>query len=219
MPDKWMTIAAAAATLNVHPRTIERRIASGKIDCRRTDDGQQQVLIDAPDIAEPGPDPLETVRELAQDQVSLAAGSASVLVKFAQDDSNRARTELSMARQDVTHARHSARFAWAVLAFMTFGVCGAVGWVSHKVTRSEADVRSLTARASSMEREALQLLVERNNAQTLAQDAETERAEAAGKLAAYVEQAEMQAELLSDKRPATRPTTLIQRIASAIAGE
>ena len=50
MPDKWMTIAAAAATLNVHPRTIERRIASNKIQSRRTDDGQQQVLIDVPDM-------------------------------------------------------------------------------------------------------------------------------------------------------------------------
>jgi excisionase family DNA binding protein len=38
MPDKWMTVAAAAATLNVHPRTIERRIASNKIESRRTDE-------------------------------------------------------------------------------------------------------------------------------------------------------------------------------------
>ena len=49
MPDKWMTVAAAAATLNVHPRTIERRIASAKIESRRTDDGQLQVQINAPD--------------------------------------------------------------------------------------------------------------------------------------------------------------------------
>src|SRR5215213_9050874 len=108
MPDKWMTVAAAAATLNVHPRTIERRIASNKIECRRTDDGQQQVLIDVPDTAEPGPDPLETVRELAQDQVSLATGSASALVKFAQDDAQRARNELSIARQEADTARRGA---------------------------------------------------------------------------------------------------------------
>src|SRR5690242_18025266 len=48
MPDKWMTVAAAAATINVHPRTIERRIAAGRIESRRTDDGQLQVLINAP---------------------------------------------------------------------------------------------------------------------------------------------------------------------------
>ena len=61
MPDKWMTVAAAAATLNVHPRTIERRIASGKIESRRTDDGQLQVLINAPDDSSAGAEAFETV--------------------------------------------------------------------------------------------------------------------------------------------------------------
>src|SRR4029450_10378140 len=95
-----MTIAAAAATLNVHPRTIERRIAAQKIQSRRTDDGQLKVLITAPNTPDSAPDPLETVKELAQDQVTLATGSASALVKFAQDDAQRARQELSIARQE-----------------------------------------------------------------------------------------------------------------------
>ena len=222
MPDKWMTVAAAAASLNVHPRTIERRIASNKIESRRSDDGQLQVLIDVPDTAEPATDPFDTVRELAQDQVSLATGSASALVKFAQDDAQRARTELSIARQDADSARRGARRAWAAVALMTITVCGAVGWVSHKVTKADADIRSLTERARLMENEAQQLLDERNKAQTLARSADVERAEAAGRLAAYVEQSEKQAEILaeqSDKRPTTKPTTLIQRIAGAIAGE
>jgi hypothetical protein len=222
MPDKWMSIAAAAATLNVHPRTIERRIASGKIQSQRIEDGQMQVLIDVPDTAEPAPDPLETVKELAQDQVSLATGSASALVKFAQDDAHRARTELSIARQEADSARRGSRFAWAAVAVMTIGVCGAVGWVSHKVTKADADIRSLTDRARTMESEAQQLLAERNKAQSLAQAAEVERADAAGRLAAYIEQNEKQAEILaeqSDKRPTTRPSSLVARIASAIAGE
>ena len=222
MPDKWMTVAAAAASLNVHPRTIERRIASNKIESRRSDDGQLQVLIDVPDTAEPATDPFDTVRELAQDQVSLATGSASALVKFAQDDAQRARTELSIARQDADSARRGARRAWAAVALMTITVCGAVGWVSHKVTRADADIRSLTERARLMENESQQLLDERDKAQTLARSADVERAEAAGRLAAYVEQSEKQAEILaeqSDKRPTTKPTTLIQRIAGEIAGE
>lgn len=222
MPDKWMTVAAAAASLDVHPRTIERRIASNKIESRRTDDGQLQVLIDVPDTAEPAPDPFDTVRELAQDQVSLATGSASALVKFAQDDAQRARTELSIARQEADRARRGARFAWAAVALTAITVCGAVGWVSHKVTKSDADIHSLTERARLMESEAQQLLDERNRAQSLAQAAEVERAEAAGRLAAYVEQHEKATELLaaqSDKRPTTRPSTLIERIAGAIAGE
>jgi hypothetical protein len=222
MPDKWMTIAAAAATLNVHPRTIERRIASNKIQSRRADDGQQQVLIDVPEMADPAPDPLETVKELAQDQVSLATGSASALVKFAQDDAQRARNELSIARQEVDGARRGARRAWGAVAVMTMVICGAVGWVSHRVTKADADVASLNARATVMEREAQQLLDERNKAQTLAQSAEIERAEAAGRLAAYVEQSEKQAEILatkSDNRPTTRPNTLLHRIADAVAGD
>src|SRR3954454_20820889 len=101
MPDKWLTIAAAAATLDVHPRTIERRIASGKIQTRRADDGQVQVLVDVTD--EPASsiaDPLEAVRELAQDQVSLATGSASAIVRLAQTDADRARGELERVRQE-----------------------------------------------------------------------------------------------------------------------
>lgn len=222
MPDKWMTVAAAAASLDVHPRTIERRIASNKIESRRTDDGQLQVLIDVPDTADPAPDPLETVRELAQDQVTLATGSASALVRFAQEDAQRARTEISIVRQEADSARRSSRVAWTAVAVMTISVCVAVGWVSHKVTKSDADIRSLSERASLMESEAQQLLDERNRAQALAQAAEVERAEAAGRLAAYVEQHEKQAEILaaqSDKRPTTQPATLIQRIAGAIAGE
>jgi hypothetical protein len=222
MPDKWMTIAAAAATLNVHPRTIERRIASNKIQSRRTDDGQQQVLIDVPDTAEAAPDPLETVKELAQDQVSLATGSASALVKFAQDDAQRARNDLSIARQEVDTARRGARRAWAAVAVMTLAICGAVGWVSHKVTKADADIRALGERAAVMEREAQQLLDERNKAQALAQSSEIDRAEASGRLAAYVEQNEKQAEILAsqpDTRPTTRPASLLHRIADAVSGD
>ncbi len=220
MPDKWMTIAAAAARLNVHPRTIERRLAGNKIESRRTDDGQLQVLINVPDTAEP--DAMETVRELAQDQVTLATGSASALVRFAQDDAQRARTDLSIARQETASARRGAQRAWAGVAVMTLLVGGAVGWVSHRVTEADSEIRSLNRHADLMQREAQQLLDERNKAQVLAQVAEVERAEAAGRLAAYVEQHEKQAEILaqqSDKRPTTQPTTLIQRLAGAIAGD
>jgi hypothetical protein len=94
--------------------------------------------------------------------------------------------------------------------------------VTHQVTKADSDIRSLNERAALMEREAQQLLDERNKAQSLAQAAEVERAEAAGRLAAYVEQNEKQAQILAtqpDKRPTTRPTTLFQRLAGAIAGE
>src|SRR3954468_10982688 len=141
MPDKWMTVAAAAATLNVHPRTIERRIASAKIESRRTDDGQLQVLINAPDESPAGAEAFETVKELAQDQVSLATGSASALVKFAQDDAQRARHELALVRHEASRARRQAIIGWSAVGAMAVAICVAVGWVSHSITRTEDQVR------------------------------------------------------------------------------
>lgn len=55
MPEKWMSIVAAANHLACHTRTIERRIASGKFQSRKGDDGITQVLLDVPDMPEPGP--------------------------------------------------------------------------------------------------------------------------------------------------------------------
>src|SRR5437762_12714175 len=105
MPDKWMTVAAAAATLNVHPRTIERRIASGKIESRRKDDGQLQVQINAPDDPPAGAEAFEIVKELAQEEVSRATGRSAALMKFTQADADRARHELDLGRHDVARAR------------------------------------------------------------------------------------------------------------------
>jgi hypothetical protein len=219
MPDKWLTIAAAAATLDVHPRTIERRIASGKIQTRRADDGQVQVLINAPDeplttIA----DPLETVKELAQDQVSLATGSASAIVRLAQADADRARGELQLVRQEALSARRSSRFAWSAVAAMAIGVGVAVGWTTHRVTRADDEIATLRATADRTEAEAQKLLADREAARKDAAAARLAGAEATGKLAAYVEQAQVQADA-PGRRPATQPANLIQRIASVLAGE
>ncbi len=230
MPDKWMTVAEAAASLRLHPRTIERRIAGGKIQSRRADDGMLQVLIDLPDTPDTAADTaLETVRELADSQVSLATGSASALVKFAQDDAQRAREELSSARQEARRARRAALAGWCVVAAMGLGVCIAVGWTAQKITRANDDVRQLTDYAAKVEREAAklkdaterearQLASERDTARQEAQAARLAGAEASGKLEAYVEQ---HAKLIArpGTRPATRPASLLQRIASALSDE
>src|SRR5436190_17675368 len=219
MPDKWMTIAAAAATLDVHPRTIERRIAAGKVETCRADDGQVQVLVNVPDEpapASPSPDPaFETVRELAQDQVSLATGSASALVKFAQADAERARGELLLIREEATRARQGARLAWSAVALMAASVCVAVGWTSHRVAQADAQVQSLKTSAAEVERSARQLLSDRDTARQQIEASKIAEANATGRLAAYVEQAKLQ----SAKRPATQPTNVFQRIAAAITGD
>src|SRR5256885_5267351 len=209
MPDKWMTVAAAAATLNVHPRTIERRIASGKIEARRTDDGQLQVQINAPDDPPAGAEAFETVKELAQDQVSLATGSASALVKFAQQDADRARHELDLVRHDAGRARQSAKVAWLAVSAMAAAVCMAVGWTTHKITRSDDDIRVLTQQAQAIERDTERMRSERDAALKEAEQARIAEAQTAGHLEAVV-----QTEKKSDIRPTTRPTTFIGKLAS-----
>lgn len=222
MPDKWMTVAEAATALKVHPRTIERRIAGGKVQARRAEDGTLQVMINLPDAPpEQAPDSgaLETVRELAADQVTLATGSASAIVRFAQNDATRAREELSIVRQDVGRARKSALAAWCVVAAVGIGVCVAVGWTAAKFTKANEDVRQLTERANltrlesdklkaQVEQEKQQLAAERDAARQEAIRAKLEGAEATGKLAVYIEQ--------SAKRPTTKPTNRIQRALAAL---
>jgi hypothetical protein len=224
MPDRWMTVAAAAASLNVHTRTIERRIAGGKIDSRRADDGQLQVCIDVPDMPVASPDPLETVRELAHDQVSLATGSASAIVRLAQADADRARGELDLVRQDAGRARQSARIAWMSVASMAAAICVAVGWTTFRITQSREQIRALEQRSQAVENESRELLAQRDAAKRQAEAALISSAEASGRLAAYQEQARLVAEVRaasssSDKSPTSRPLNLAQRIASVMAGE
>jgi hypothetical protein len=188
-----------------------------------------QVLISAPDVSESAaptssanksgneatpfpPDPaLETVKELAEGQVSLATGSASALVRFAQDDANRARSELAIYRSEAGRARRDARFAWSAVALMAAAVTAAVGWTSHKLTQSSSDIRLMTDRAASIQLEAQKLLAERDSARDELQVARLAEADANGRLVAYMEKA--------TKSPTTRPASVIQRIADAIAGE
>lgn len=218
MPDTWMTLAAAAAALDVHPRTIERRIANGKIQSRRTDDGQLQLLIDLPDNQQTSPAALETVKELAQDQVSLATGSASAIVRLAQFDASRARQELELVRQEVGHVRHSAKTAWITVGSMATVVCVAVGWTTFQITRSRAQIEALNQTSQRIEHEARQLLADRDAARQDAERARLAGADATGRLAAYQEHARLVAKQ-SDNHPTTRPANLIQRLADAIAGE
>lgn len=210
MPDKWMSLAEAASALKVHPRTIERRIAGGKIQTRRADDGLLQVLIDLPDTSDTPPDTaIEAVRELAADQVTLAKGSASALVRFAQDDAERTRHQLDIVRQDVGRARRGALAAWCVVAILGLGVTVAVGWTTSTITRARADVRTLNERAERIQQEKDKLQADHDDLMKEAQAARLAAAESAGRLAALKE--------ASDNRPTTRPATLVQRIAAVIA--
>ena len=224
MPETWMSVVEAAASLKVHTRTIERRIAAGKIQARRANDGLLQVLIAVPESPDNAPDPaMETLRELADSQVSLVTGSASALVKFAQDDAANARHELERVRHEADRARRSSTMAWGAVATLGLGVCLAVGWTVQKITRANDDVRHLSNYAEQMEHQASQLRLdhesalskivsERDAARHDAELAKLASAEASGRLAAYVEQAQ----LVARQTPTTRPATFIQRVLAAI---
>ena len=229
MPETWTTIASAASVLNVHPRTIERRIASGRMQSRRTDDGQVQVLVNMPGPVDSPSDPLETVRELAQDQVTLATGSASALVRFAQDDAERARQELTLVRQESDKVRRGSRWAWGAVATMAALVCIAVGWTTHRVTKADAQIQRLNDHAAAVERAGREILTERDAARVELATAKVEAAAAIGKLEAYQEQSESTVELLakmqnepksaSDTRPTTRPANIFETLATTFSGE
>jgi hypothetical protein len=216
MPDTWMTVAEAAAALKCHPRTIERRIAGGKLQARRADDGLLQVLIDLPDAPEPASEAaFETVRELAADQVSLATGSASAIVKIAQSDALHAREELAIARQDVGRARRGALVAWLIVATMGLGACGAVGWTTSKMTRAQMEVETLNKRADAIQRENEKLATQIDSARQEAQVAKVDAAKASGELAAYKQAHEKEVEIAARTRPTTQPTWLQALLSSA----
>jgi len=206
MPDQWMTIAEAAAALRVHPRTVERRIASNKIETSRGDDGQVRVLINMPDTVEadvPQQDfAFETVRELADRQVDIAAGSASAIVRYATEAAERSQQDLVLARQEAGRARRDARLAWGVVGTFAAGVTLAVAWCMHTVTAARTDARHLSQRIQQVEEIARQAELARETARKDAEDASIAKARAEGQLAAYVEQAER----AEKTRPTTRPT-------------
>ena len=129
MPEEWLSVAQAAAAMKVHPRTIERRMVANKIEFRKNEDGQVQVLVSLPDI-EPvaeqvSSEAFETVKELANQQVDIAAGSASAIVRVAQEQAMRAENQLLLARQDAGRYRRESRFAVGLVAGILLLVIGA----------------------------------------------------------------------------------------------
>jgi len=245
MPEVWMTVAQAATVLKVHPRTIERRISSGKIECRRSDHGNVEVSIPMPDTidmsernASRESETLETVKELADRQVDIAAGSASALVRIAQQTADRAqedlvlvRQDLDFARQDLSSARRESRAAWAVVGGMMILIMLAIGWATHSMTRTSADVRQLADRLKQAETSVVRGQASLDQAKASVRQAEQDRyatseqltqarvaqAKAQGELEAYKTELASRMIQTTDVRPTTRPTGLMARLASAFA--
>src|SRR5262249_9164391 len=123
---------------------------------------------------------------------------------------------LVIARQDAGRARRSALAAWCVVATLGTGVCAAVGWTTSKMADTRNQVQNLTDKYDAIQAVNKKLEGEIATARQDAQTARLSGAEASGRLAAYVEQAQQQAQIAQAKAT-TRPTSIIQRIASALA--
>jgi hypothetical protein len=222
MPDQWLSVAEAAASMKVHPRTIERRITGGKIDSRRNDDGQLQVLINLPDTPPPvesvSNETLETVKELANQQVDIAAGSASALIRVSQEQTYRAENELTLARQDARRYRRESQFAMMLVAAVLLVVIGAVAWTTRVMTTSQdsarrsSDSAALAAQRAQSAETALTIQQQQLN------DAVLARAKAEGELNAYKGELKDVVKL-TQKPPSTQPTTFIGRMSQAFIGE
>src|SRR5271170_1057764 len=176
MSEHWMSVAQAAASMQVHPRTIERRIVSGKIQSRRSEDGQVLVLVNTPDTVGQSHDTaMETVKELADRQVDIAAGSASALVRIAQDQAMRAENQLGVALADAGRNRREAQMALGLVAAMLVFVMVAVGWCAHAITRAQGDARVSAERAIEAGDAAKTATVDRDAERARLDDAIVER--------------------------------------------
>jgi hypothetical protein len=219
MAAQWMSVAEAAASMKVHPRTIERRLAANKIDSRRSDEGQLQVLVIVPDVVQPVSDgALETVRELADRQVDIAAGSASALVHIAQQQASRAENQLIFAREDAGRYRREAQVSLAFVAAMLLFVIVAVGWCAHVITAARGDARLASDRAAQAAELARIAEFDRDAERARFDDAIVARAKAEGELTAYKSELSSVVQQTSF-RPTTQPSNIMTRLTQAFAGD
>ena len=190
MPEQWMSIAEAAAVMKIHPRTVERRAAAGKVQSRRNDDGQVQVRIEVPDPEPIPPEPLsveafETVKEMADRQVDIAAGSASALVRAAQEQAMRAERQVEVHRQESKQYRREAQWAMAVVALVLLFLLLAVGYGTSTLTAARVEARMAHDRAVAAEATAAQAKDEARRAQDEVATAHAAAARAEGEATAY----------------------------------
>lgn len=218
MSDKWVTIAEAAAALKVHPRTVERQLKSGKLQSRRTDGGQLEVQIDVPESQGLGAEALSVVAGQAENQVQLALGATSTLVKTSQEDARLARLDAERAWDETRIARRGSVVAWSVVGVMAVAMTVAVGWTSSALTRSQVELAHETDQVKTVSDTAGQLAAERDNLREKLAAASEARSRAEGELNGRVAADNSTMALAIRKQsPATQPTGLFERLASLFA--
>jgi hypothetical protein len=220
MPDKWVTFAEAAAALKVHPRTIERQMKSGKLQSRRTDAGQLEVLIDIPETMGTSADALSVVAGQAENQVQFALGATSAIVKTAQEDARLARLDSERAWEETRVARRGSLIAWSTVGVMVVALLVAVGWTASAMTRSQVELRHAAEQVKVVSDTAGQVTAERDNLRQQLADANEKRMRAEGELSGRVsaDHDTMALALRKEEQPTTRPSLLESRLANILSG-
>lgn len=135
---RWAPVAQAAASLGVHPRTVERRVAAGTLPHRRDERGRVLVLIE---------------HEVAEEPQDLTAGRQGLQVVEAGDRSGTilatlADRSLAAGRVEVAEARRSARWGWSVAGSTAVVASVLVGVVMVRATGLVGEVAAARAEAA-----------------------------------------------------------------------
>jgi hypothetical protein len=234
----WMNIEQAAVTLGLSVRTVNRHINAGKLQSRLAE-GRREVLMDGPDAAagvpQPpsGQQPVNIPSDLTDastwtgvaEPMSAAIDHETVLA-LADNAADKAELAVSAyqalartADERVHSSRRLLNAAWVLVGVMSIFAFISLGWTTNKLTRAAVEhetlqkqVLTVTAQADNAEHECDDLRI------ALAQ-AREDAARADGKLAAYHEPRQTSAMEVSDTAksfPTTRPSNLVERIASIL---
>lgn len=132
----WVSVAEAAARLQVHSRTVERRVAAGTMRSRTGDHGRVEVFVPG----EPEPEaqqgaPRVEVHEPDRQLVLSATAMRTLQGAVAE------------AREDLASARRVGMAGWATAAAVGLGAAGILIWGSWRWASDRGALDLATAEA------------------------------------------------------------------------
>ena len=123
MANKWLSMAGAAATLNISTKTLSRRLKAGRFESRRSEDGRVEVLVDVPDT---GPHLTDALAQQGERQLQLAGGAITAWQDLAET-----------TRRDLRQARRTGAVGWTVAAALVLATCGLTWYGTREHGRAE----------------------------------------------------------------------------------
>ena len=134
-----------------------------------------------------------------------------------------------LVQHEVARARTGARWAWSTVALLAVGAMVAVAWTTANVTRSQARIEHLQERALSATESAEKQSRENASLREKNDQALQAVAKATGELEEVhreitqartdISQTRVELQQVRDRKPATQPSTLVKRIATAVLGD